>query len=150
MLSYFAGYAGAAVAVKTWAWQLAHPLEPLPGVQIFTQGRGYYLNEEELLNQIREDVATGEKFSGRKPTVMTLGALERCGTGACDLLTKAGLPEKITKWDLNETKDRHGPYEEIVQHDIFLNAVGIVADESDEGAIRPTDLSLGCNPAFCQ
>jgi len=124
LLSYFAGYTGAALAVKTWAWQLAHPLEPLPGVQTFTQGRGYYLNEEELLNQIREDMTTGEKILGRKPTVMVLGALGRCGTGACDLFTKAGLPEKnITRWDLNETKDRHGPYKEIVQHDIFLNAI---------------------------
>jgi hypothetical protein len=78
---------------------------------------------------------TGEKISGRKPTVMVLGALGRCGTGACDLFTKAGLLEKnITRWDLNKTKDMHGPYEEIVQHDIFLNAIGIVADESDEGA----------------
>jgi saccharopine dehydrogenase (NAD+, L-lysine forming) len=121
--------------VKTWAWQLAHPFEPLPGVETFTKGRGYYLNEEELLNQIREDLTTGERISGRKPTVMVLGALGRCGTGACDLFTKAGLPEEnITRWDLNETKDRHGPYEEIIQHDLFLNAVSNVADESDEGA----------------
>jgi saccharopine dehydrogenase (NAD+, L-lysine forming) len=133
--SYFAGYTGAALAVKTWAWQLAHPGEPLPGVKTFTQGRGYYLNEEELLNQIKEDVAIGEKISGRKPTLMVLGAMGRCGTGACDLATKAGLPEKnITRWDLNETKDRHGPYEEIIQHDIFLNAVGIVVDKSDRRA----------------
>ena len=80
-------------------------------------------------------MTNGEQISGRKPTVMVLGALGRCGTGACDLFIKAGLPEKnITRWDLKETKDRHGPYEEIVQHDIFLNAVGIVADESRKGA----------------
>lgn len=151
LASYFAGYAGAALAAKTWAWQLANPHEPLPGLQTFTQGRGYYLNEEELLAQIKEDVAAGEKFLGRKPTVMVLGALGRCGTGACDLFTKAGVPEEnITRWDLDETKDRHGPYEEIVQHDIFINAVGIVARESDRGANETTDLSLGSNSAICQ
>jgi saccharopine dehydrogenase (NAD+, L-lysine forming) len=137
--------------VKTWAWQLAHPLEPLPGVEVFTQGRGYYLNEEELLNQIKEDVAAGERISGRKPAVMVLGALGRCGRGACDLFAKAGLPEgNITRWDLDETKDRHGPYEEIVQHDIFLNAVGIWQMGLAMELIGPTDLSLGSNPAFCQ
>ena len=132
--SYFAGYTGAALAVKAWAWQLAHPGELLPGIKTFTQGRGYYLNEAELLNQIKEDMAIGEKILGRKPTAMVLGALGRCGTGACDLLTKAGLPEKnITRWDLNETKNRHGPYEEITQHDIFLNAASILADKFDQG-----------------
>jgi saccharopine dehydrogenase (NAD+, L-lysine-forming) len=121
---YHAGYTGAALAVKTWFWQLAHPGEPLPSVEKFTQGRGYYLNEDELKAQIREDLAEGEKILGRKPTVMVLGALGRCGTGACDLFTQAGVPEEnLTRWDLNETKDRQGPYEEIVANDIFLNAI---------------------------
>ena len=70
------------------------------------------------------DVAAGEKIAGRKPTAMVMGALGRCGRGAVDLFLKAGLPEaNLLKWDLAETKDRHGPYEEIAQHDIFLNAV---------------------------
>ncbi|KAF4973576.1 hypothetical protein FZEAL_9295 [Fusarium zealandicum] len=121
---YHAGFTGAALGVKTWAWQLAHPGEKLPSVSTFTDGRGYYMNEEELVNQIREDVAAGEKALGRKPTVMVLGALGRCGSGAVDLYVKAGIPEEnITRWDLNETKDRQGPYEEIAQHDIFLNAI---------------------------
>src|SRR5205814_940860 len=120
----YAGFAGAALGVKAWAWQLAHPDQPLPNVKAFTNGRGYYLNEEELLNQIRGDIIDGEKILGRKPTVMVLGALGRCGVGAVDLYTKAGIPSSnITQWDLDETKDRHGPYEEIVAHDIFLNAI---------------------------
>lgn len=121
---YYAGFTGAALGVKTWAWQLSHPGEKLPPVASFTDGRGYYLNEDELVEQMRADVAAGEKALGRKPTAMVLGALGRCGRGACDLFIKAGLPEEnITRWDLAETKDRQGPYEEIAQHDIFLNAV---------------------------
>ena len=93
----------------------------------FTDGRGYYLNQEELVEQIHGDVAAGEKISRRKPSAMVLGALGRCGTGACDLFLKAGIPEEnILRWDYDDTKDRDGPYEEIsAQNDIFLNAVSI-------------------------
>ncbi|KAF4121074.1 saccharopine dehydrogenase (NAD+, L-lysine forming) [Geosmithia morbida] len=120
---YHAGFTGAALGVKAWAWQLAHPAgERLPSVASFTDGRGYYLNEEELVTQIRDDVAAGEKLAGRRPTAMVLGALGRCGRGACDLFSRVGI-DTITKWDIAETKNRQGPYEEIVQHDIFLNAI---------------------------
>lgn len=121
---YQAGFTGAALGIKTWAWQLAHPGEKLPSVGTFTNGRGYYLNQEELVEQIRGDVAAGEKISGRKPSAMVLGALGRCGTGACDLFLKAGIPEEnILRWDYDDTKDRDGPYEEIAHTDIFLNAI---------------------------
>ncbi|KFA69754.1 hypothetical protein S40285_05997 [Stachybotrys chlorohalonatus IBT 40285] len=121
---YHAGFTGAALGIKTWAWQLTHPGEKLPAVSSFTEGRGYYLNEDELCEQIRNDVAEAEKKLGRKPTAMVLGALGRCGTGACDLFLKAGIPEEnLLRWDLAETKDRHGPYPEIASHDIFLNAI---------------------------
>ncbi|KAJ4142724.1 Saccharopine dehydrogenase, partial [Fusarium falciforme] len=121
---FHAGFTGAALGLKTLQWQLAHPGEKLPSVGTFTDGRGYYLNEEELVNQIREDLASAEKALGRKPTAMVLGALGRCGRGAVDLFLKAGIPEEnITRWDIQETQAREGPYEEIAQHDIFLNAI---------------------------
>lgn len=121
---YHAGFTGAALGLKTWAWQLENPSKKLPSVGSFTDGRGYYFNEDELVSQIREDLVAGEKKLGRKPTAMVLGALGRCGRGACDLFVKAGIPEEnITRWDIGETKDRHGPYEEIAKHDIFLNAI---------------------------
>jgi saccharopine dehydrogenase (NAD+, L-lysine forming) len=126
---YFAGFAGAALAVKAWAWQLAHPNRLMPSVQSFTEGRGYYRNEDELVQQIREDIVAGEKICGRKLTAMVMGALGRCGRGACDLFIKSGLLDKnMTRWDINETKDRYGPYEEIVQHDIFVNCVSSASD----------------------
>ncbi|KAG5984249.1 hypothetical protein E4U55_005520 [Claviceps digitariae] len=121
---FHAGFTGAALGVKNWAWQLANPTKKLPAVATFTDGKGYYVNEKELVEQIRKDLEAGEKILGRKPTAFVLGALGRCGRGACDLFVKAGLPEEnITRWDLNETRDRQGPYEEIAQHDIFLNAI---------------------------
>ncbi|KAG5926836.1 hypothetical protein E4U42_002914 [Claviceps africana] len=121
---FHAGFTGAALGIKNWAWQLANPGKKLPAVATFTDGKGYYVNEKELVEQIRKDLEAGEKILGRKPTAFVLGALGRCGRGACDLFIKAGLPEEnITRWDLAETRDRQGPYEEIAQHDIFLNAI---------------------------
>ncbi|KAF2476166.1 uncharacterized protein BDR25DRAFT_277149 [Lindgomyces ingoldianus] len=120
---YHAGFAGAALAIKTWAWQLTHPTgEPLPGLETFTGGKGYYNNESELIAQLKEDVVAGEKVAGRRPTSLVLGALGRCGSGAVDLLEKIGCSE-IKKWDLPETSQRDGPYPEIVQSDIFVNCI---------------------------
>jgi saccharopine dehydrogenase (NAD+, L-lysine-forming) len=120
---YHAGFAGAALAVKTWAWQLTHPNgEPLPGLETFTDGKGFYQNEDELITQLKEDVAAGEKVAGRKPSSLVLGALGRCGTGAVDLLEKIGCSE-IKKWDLAETSERPGPYPEIIESDIFVNCI---------------------------
>ncbi|KAF2237146.1 Formate/glycerate dehydrogenase catalytic domain-like protein [Viridothelium virens] len=122
---YHAGFAGAAVALKAWNWQLSHSAdEPFPEIAQFTDGRGYYRNEDELVAQLRQDVLAGEKAAGRKPRAMIMGALGRCGRGACDLLLKAGLPSgNLIKWDLDETRDNPGPYQEIVDSDIFINAI---------------------------
>ncbi|KAJ3533151.1 hypothetical protein NM208_g8118 [Fusarium decemcellulare] len=121
---WHAGFCGAALGLKDWAFKLSNPGEKLPSVGTFTEGRGYYWNEEELVSQIREDVAAGEKILGRKPTVMVLGALGRCGSGAVDLFLKAGLPEEnITRWDIQETSERPGPYQEIADYDLFLNSI---------------------------
>ncbi|KAF2279409.1 saccharopine dehydrogenase [Westerdykella ornata] len=119
---YHAGFVGAALAIKTWAWQLTHADEPLPGIENFTEGRGYYNNEAELIEQLKQDVAEGEKVAGRRPSSLVLGALGRCGSGAVDLLEKIGCSD-IKKWDLAETSERPGPYPEIVESDIFVNCI---------------------------
>jgi len=75
---------------------------PLPGLDTFTNGKGYYENEDQLIEQLRKDVAAGEKIAGRKPTSLVLGALGRCGSGAVDLLKRIECGE-IKEWDLAET-----------------------------------------------
>ncbi|KAF2658200.1 saccharopine dehydrogenase [Lophiostoma macrostomum CBS 122681] len=120
---YHAGFVGAALAIKTWAWQLTHPDGGLlPGIENFTDGRGYYNNETELIEQLKEDVAAGEKVAGRRPSSLVLGALGRCGSGAVDLLEKVGCAD-VKKWDLAETSERPGPYPEIIESDIFVNCI---------------------------
>ena len=121
---YHAGVAGAALSIKGWKWQLDHPEEQLPGVEKFTQGRGYYLNEDEMLEQLRTELRLGIEKAGRAPRVLVMGALGRCGRGAVDLFLKAGLDDsQILKWDLPETSNRPGPYPEIVESDIFVNCI---------------------------
>jgi saccharopine dehydrogenase (NAD+, L-lysine forming) len=105
---YHAGYAGAALAIEAWAWQLNNPSsKPLPGVKP-------YANQDLLL---------GEAKAGRKPRVLVIGALGRCGSGAVDLCRQAGIPEdSILKWDMEETA-KGGPFTEIVESDIFVNCI---------------------------
>lgn len=45
----------------------------------FTADKGYYQNEAEMVNQIREDVERAAKIAGRRPRILVIGALGRCG-----------------------------------------------------------------------
>jgi saccharopine dehydrogenase (NAD+, L-lysine-forming) len=118
---FHAGFAGSALAVKTWIQQQRSGSEPLPGVDAYTEGRGYYENEDEMLQQIRTELQSAVKSFGRSPKVLVMGALGRCGRGAVSLLEKAGLPdENIIKWDLAETSVKQGPYQEIVDADMYV------------------------------
>jgi saccharopine dehydrogenase (NAD+, L-lysine forming) len=114
---YHAGYAGAALAVAAWSHQLANPASTfMPGVKP-------YANQDLLDNDIRSRLASGEKISGRKPRVLVIGALGRCGRGAVDLCRHVGIPEEnILKWDMAETA-KGGPFTEIVESDIFVNCI---------------------------
>ena len=115
---YHAGFAGSALAVQTWAWQLTHPAgEPLPGVSS-------YANEGLLIGDVKKWLVEGsQKTGGNLPQVLVIGALGRCGTGAVDLCIKAGLPKtNVIEWDLPETA-KGGPFSEIVESDIFVNCI---------------------------
>ncbi|WP_170369133.1 saccharopine dehydrogenase [Ruegeria arenilitoris] len=105
---YWAGYAGAAVTLKTWAAQqrgeICGPVGVYPGKDA--------LNAE-LLAELD---ATGAP----RPRAIVIGALGRVGTGASDLCEAMGV--EVTKWDMAETADG-GPFPEILENDIFLNCI---------------------------
>lgn len=105
---YWAGYAGAAVTLKTWAAQqrgeICGPVGVYPGKDA--------LNAE-LLAELD---ATGAP----RPRAIVIGALGRVGTGASDLCEAMGV--EVTKWDMAETA-HGGPFPEILEHDIFLNCI---------------------------
>ncbi|KAL4954506.1 hypothetical protein BDW69DRAFT_194010 [Aspergillus filifer] len=113
-----AGYAGAALAVKNWAWQLTHPEgEPLTG-------ETPYANQDLLIQSVKESLEAGKKQSGKSPRILVIGALGRCGNGAVQLAKDVGIPESdIIQWDMAETK-KGGPFKEIVEDaDIFVNCI---------------------------
>jgi saccharopine dehydrogenase (NAD+, L-lysine forming) len=114
---YHAGYAGAALAIEAWAWQINNPSsKSFPGVKP-------YANQDLLRDDVRSRMAEGEAKAGHKPRVLVIGALGRCGSGAVDLCREAGIPEdSILKWDMAETA-KGGPFTEIVESDIFVNCI---------------------------
>jgi saccharopine dehydrogenase (NAD+, L-lysine forming) len=113
---YHAGYAGAALAIEAWAHQLVKPDEKMGSVSS-------YANQDLLLNDVKKSLKEGSEKAGGQPRILVIGALGRCGRGAVDLCRQAGVPEdNILKWDLPETK-KGGPFEEIVESDIFVNCI---------------------------
>jgi saccharopine dehydrogenase (NAD+, L-lysine-forming) len=75
-----------------------------------------------MLSQLKGELKRATEIKGRAPTVFVMGALGRCGRGAVDLFEKTGLPtENITKWDIQETSIKQGPYSEIAESDIFVS-----------------------------
>ena len=117
---YHAGFAGAALAIKCWAWQLEYPeqasRESMPGVKP-------YGNEDLMVEDVKGAVTEGKKKIGRLPRVLIIGALGRCGKGAIDLCLKCGLGrEQLIEWDMAETA-KGGPFQEIVESDIFINCI---------------------------
>ncbi|WP_299694369.1 saccharopine dehydrogenase [uncultured Tateyamaria sp.] len=105
---YWAGYAGAAVALKCWAAQQSGAL---------AGAVGSYPSANHLLADLQSDlVATGT----HRPTALIIGALGRVGTGAADLCTAMGVP--TTRWDVEETA-HGGPFPEVLAHDIFFNCI---------------------------
>ncbi|KAI9742504.1 MAG: Saccharopine dehydrogenase [Claussenomyces sp. TS43310] len=112
---YHAGFAGAALALENWAWQLTHSTsEPFPSVSS-------YPNENELIADVKKAIVQGSEKTGKAPRVLVIGALGRCGSGAVDLCLRAGVPnENVIKWDMAETA-KGGPFPEIIESDIFVN-----------------------------
>ncbi|MEJ2604901.1 MAG: saccharopine dehydrogenase, partial [Gammaproteobacteria bacterium] len=105
---YWAGFAGAAVALKCWIAQqqrtIAGPVSTYPGSEALV---------EELVSAL-------EALGIRRPTALVIGALGRVGTGAADLCARMNMP--VTRWDMDET-EHGGPFPEILDHDIFLNCI---------------------------
>jgi len=102
---YWAGYAGAAVALKCWMAQKAGGIaRPIAAVE----------------DAVRLRAALRAELGEARPTVIVIGALGRVGTGASDLCGEMGLA--VTQWDMAETA-HGGPFPEVLGHDIFLNCI---------------------------
>ena len=115
-------------------------------------------------------MAFGMEKAGKKPRVIVIGALGRCGKGALDLCRAVGIPDDrdhLLKWDmavrqilssrvlaqiliyLQETA-RGGPFPEIVESDSKLHS-----DQPRLSTLMLVEslcklhLSLRPHPSFC-
>ena len=112
---FMAGFAGAAVGLMAWC-QAQNAGTPLPQIEP-------YPNEGALIAHLKGQLEAARAKAGRSPRVIVMGALGRCGTGAVDLCTKAGVADAdIVKWDMAETAGG-GPFPALLEHDIFINCI---------------------------
>lgn len=105
---YWAGFAGAAVALHCWIAQqngaIAGPVKTSPSA-----------------SHLLADLQTRLVQTGTmRPTALIIGALGRVGTGAADLCRDMGVA--TTLWDMAETA-HGGPFEQVLAHDIFFNCI---------------------------
>jgi saccharopine dehydrogenase (NAD+, L-lysine-forming) len=105
---YWAGFAGAAVAVKCWAAQMrgttAAPITPSA-------------NATELTAQLLSEL---DPLDTDQLDALIIGALGRVGTGASDLCKRLNI--RVTGWDMAETASG-GPFPEILDHTLFFNCI---------------------------
>lgn len=105
---YWAGYAGAAVALMCWVaaqrGQIAGPVKAYPSAN-------------HMLIDLQEDLMA---LGTDRPTALIIGALGRVGSGAADVCQAMGVA--TTKWDIPETASG-GPFPQVLAHDIFLNCI---------------------------
>ena len=105
---YWAGYAGAAVALMCW---IAQQQGAIAG------SVKAYPSANQMLDALKQALV---EIGTTRPTALTIGALGRVGNGAADLCEAMGV--RVTKWDMAETASG-GPFPEVLEHDIFLNCI---------------------------
>ena len=106
---HWAGFAGAALAVKTWAGQQLGQTPSLPPV---TSCRDQ--------GQLMDQISILLEQLPRRPQVLVIGAKGRSGQGAVAVARTLGL--EVIEWDLEETR-RGGPFRELNAVDIVVNCV---------------------------
>lgn len=112
---YSAGFVGMALGLKQWC------VLQLEGSNAALGSLDYYESTAAMINDVKGDLERVKTVKGKSPSAIVIGALGRCGSGACTFTEAVGLSQ-VTKWDLEETR-KGGPFEEILQHDIFLNCI---------------------------
>jgi saccharopine dehydrogenase (NAD+, L-lysine-forming) len=105
---YWAGFAGAAVAVKCWAAQIRN--ETAAPITSFA-------NADALTDALLDELAP---LDTKALKALVIGALGRVGTGASDLCKRLDIP--VTGWDMAETASG-GPFPEILEHTLFFNCI---------------------------
>jgi saccharopine dehydrogenase (NAD+, L-lysine forming) len=133
---YWAGFAGAAVAVMNWLSQ--------PGqMQVISD----YADKSQLITELSDLLHK----HGKRPKAIIIGAKGRCGSGAAEVFRLLNID--VTLWDMEET-GKGGPFAEILEHDIFVNCVFVQSDTLpfltkkllEQSRILSTIVDVSCDP----
>ncbi len=111
---YWAGFAGAALAMQAWCMQQIGPSEIHKKVEA--------RSSEEWVRLMRELFDRARPPLGGGPKVLVTGAHGRSGRGAFEFFSRIGI--QATGWDLKETQ-RGGPFPEILDFDMLVHCVGV-------------------------
>ncbi|WP_062269029.1 saccharopine dehydrogenase [Endozoicomonas arenosclerae] len=107
---YWAGFAGAAVALKALAGNRQQKSPVLPPLHS-------YQDKQQLINDIRSELDSSAELKA-----LVIGARGGSGHGAVEMLQSAGV--KVIEWDMEETA-RGGPFPELLEVDAVINCVFI-------------------------
>ncbi len=110
---YWAGFAGAAVALKAFSGR-CNGHNP-----VLTQLRSFP-NKHLLVDDIKQRLGEHAKTM----SMLVIGAKGRSGRGAVEMAELAGID--VTQWDINETKIG-GPFPQLLNFDVIINCVFVQA-----------------------
>eukprot|EP00002_Diphylleia_rotans_P022648 TRINITY_DN443_c0_g1_i4.p1 TRINITY_DN443_c0_g1~~TRINITY_DN443_c0_g1_i4.p1 ORF type:complete len:389 (-),score=69.66 TRINITY_DN443_c0_g1_i4:130-1296(-) len=117
-----AGFVGTALGLLIWAHQHQqkhqHPTNAVafPPVHHFN-------SQADLVAHVQRQIRAANPE--KPPSVIVIGAKGRCGSGASQmvrLVASDGPQVDLTEWDQAETA-KGGPFPEILDHDVFVNAI---------------------------
>lgn len=146
---YWAGFAGAALGVKTW---LTHQLQQLDAKVANLADIGSYSDKQLLINELNQALEHLQQKGIKAPKTLVIGALGRSGKGAADCIEQLGL--EVIKWDMAETA-KGGPFKTINDMDILVNCVFVQQDLppfttiealSDDDRQLRTIVDVSCDP----
>eukprot|EP01126_Amoeba_proteus_P039823 TRINITY_DN4218_c0_g1_i3.p1 TRINITY_DN4218_c0_g1~~TRINITY_DN4218_c0_g1_i3.p1 ORF type:complete len:237 (+),score=41.82 TRINITY_DN4218_c0_g1_i3:727-1437(+) len=110
---------GMAVGALVWHWgqvnreenfAAEHPVYP-PLLSTFS-------SFQQLVDHVKSKMSVSPVVV---PRVIVIGALGRVGGGAVRMAEMLGF--EVTKWDVTDTVGKKGPFDEILDYDIFVNTI---------------------------
>jgi len=110
---YWAGFAGAAVALKAFSGRCQN-LNPVLGKLTSSP------NQKALVDEIKTLLSK----NNRTLKMLVIGAKGRSGRGAVEMAKMAGV--NVTQWDIDETK-AGGPFPQLLAYDVIVNCVFVQA-----------------------
>ena len=121
---YYAGVAGAAIALMIWAMKKQGKSAPYHIPRL-------YMNENEMIDDIHKMF----HLVGAKPSVLIIGAKGRSGLGASYLIRRLGI--QAVHWERKHTQNKN-LNQQISQFEVMLNCIFV--DESTPIFLTKEDL----------